>query len=530
MENKQRQLLKKYVDLVIAKWQWIALCLLIACLAGLGHYLRTPKLYQSTAVLSYEQQRISPTRMDPEQGRSRLRETLGTLQELVTSRNNLERVIIQFSLYEEARARLPIEDVIEMMRQNISISPSRQGDVFSVSFQGRDPQQVMRVTNALAALFIEENLKYRAERATETFRYTQSELAMIKRDLDEKEQVMRDYKLRYFNEMPEQRASNLARLTALHTQKQGIQESIQDLERTKVMLQEQIAMHQRLAAARTTVDSMPGGRGGASSGQTLLTDGERLQQLQRHLNSLLVRYTEKHPEVRRTQQLIEQLETQMGNEEIAGQQSGAVAGGSAASPLNVEVQRLQLQLRDIDLNIQQLRAAQARIPEEIAKYEGWIEAAPVREAEWAGLTRDYNEFRRHYDHLVAQNLQAQSAEYLERSQRGSRFTIVDPARLPAQPFKPNFVKIFFAAAIAGLALSLGTIFMLDLVDTSFKDAGEIEDYLGVPVVSAIAYLEMDTEIRKRRIRFIVSVVFFTACGALLLATMAYLWRKGLIIV
>jgi polysaccharide biosynthesis transport protein len=60
MDNKQRQLIKKYVDLLIARWQLIALCLLIAVIAGLGYYLRFPKLYQSTSVLSYEQQEINP--------------------------------------------------------------------------------------------------------------------------------------------------------------------------------------------------------------------------------------------------------------------------------------------------------------------------------------------------------------------------------------------------------------------------------------------------------------------------------------
>lgn len=528
MDNKQRQLIKKYVDLIIAKWQLIALCLLIAVIAGLGHYLRLPKLYQSTSLLSYEQQEINPGRMAPEQGGSRLRETLATLQELVTSRSSLERVIIQFSLYEEARKQLPIEDVIEIMRKNITISPSTRGDVFSVSFQGSDPQQVQRVTNALAALFIEENLRYREERATETSRYTQSELAMAKRVLDEKEQVMRDYKLEFYNEMPEQRAGNLARLTALNTQNQGIQESIQDLERTKVMLQEQIAMHQRLAAAtRITGEALTAG--GQSPERAPLTDGERLQQLQRHLNSLLVRYTDKHPEVRRTQQLIAQLETQVGRGGNVGQQSTA-ATGSVSLAANVEIQRLQLQLRDIDLNIQQLRVEQARIPTEVVKYERWIEAAPVREAEWTGLTRDYNEYRRHYDHLVAQNLQAQSAEYQERSQKGSRFKIVDSARLPAKPFKPNFLKIFFVAAAAGMALSFAAVVMLDLVDTSFKDAGEIEEYVGVPVVCGIPYIEKDAEIRKRRFMFIASAVFFSVCGALLLAAIVYLWQQGMIIV
>ena len=102
----------------------------------------------------------------------------------------------------------------------------------------------------------------------------------------------------------------------------------------------------------------------------------------------------------------------------------------------MEIQRLQIQLKEIDINIKQLREEQAKIPAQIAKYQRWIEAVPVREAEWNALTRDYTELRRHYDQLVAQNLQAQSAENLEHNQKGSKFKIVDSARLPEKPFSP----------------------------------------------------------------------------------------------
>ena len=99
MEIKQRQLIKKYVDLVLNRWRLITISLFLGITIGLGYYFNVPKLYQSTSLLSYEQQQINPAKMDPEQGRIRLQDSLATLRELVTSRNSLEKVILQFSLY-----------------------------------------------------------------------------------------------------------------------------------------------------------------------------------------------------------------------------------------------------------------------------------------------------------------------------------------------------------------------------------------------------------------------------------------------
>jgi polysaccharide chain length determinant protein (PEP-CTERM system associated) len=524
MDIKQRQLIKKYLDLVLHSWRLISFCLLLGITLGLGYYFYIPKIFQSTALLSYESQQINPAKMDPEQGRRRLQESLATLQELVTSRNSLEKVIQQFSLYEEARQKLPIEDVIEMMRKNIDIKPYSKGDVFSVSFQGADPQKVVRVTNALAALFIEENLKYREERATETSRYTENELAMSKQVLDAKEQQMRDYKLKYFNEMPEQRQSNLAQLQTLIEQNQGIQTSIQDLERTKVLAMEQARMQQQLAALGLQ-SSSPSVQPAHPE-----TDGERLQRLRTYLAQLLGKYTEMHPEVRRTKQQIAQLEAKGVRATASSLQQSGNTSNRASIAAQLESQRLQAQIKQIDLNIEQLRQSQAAIPAQMAQYQKWIDAAPVREAEWNILTRDYNELRRHYDQLVANNLQAQSAENLERNQKGSKFKIVDSARVSEKPFKPNFLKILLVAVIGSLGISVGSILVLDFIDTSFKDVGELEEFIGVPVVCAIPFIEKESETRRDKRIFYLSVVAIGSYALVLALAFAVLWTRGLIIV
>jgi uncharacterized protein involved in exopolysaccharide biosynthesis len=271
-------------------------------------------------------------------------------------------------------------------------------------------------------------------------------------------------------------------------------------------------------------------RGATAASRQTETDGERLVRLRGYLHGLLMKYTENHPEVLRTKQLIEQLEQRgVKGQAAPGRAAGSVPS-SASLAATMEIQRLQIQLKEIDVNIKQLREEQAAIPAQIAKYQRWIEAAPVREAEWNALTRDYTELRRNYDQLVAQNLQAQSAENLERNQKGSKFKIVDSARLPGKPFSPNFLKILLVALAAGFALGVGPIFVLDFIDTSFKDIGEVEEYIGVPVICAIPFIEKEAEIRKENFKSRVSVAVVSVYGTILVAAIAIMWIKGMIIV
>jgi polysaccharide chain length determinant protein (PEP-CTERM system associated) len=522
MENQQRQQIKKYIDLLVQHWRLITACILVSLTIVLGLYLRMPKVYKCTALLSYERQQINPGRMAPERKGQRLRETVSTLSELVMSRNNLEKLIKYFDLYPQLKQKMPIEDVIEVMRKHIQIRPSSRGDTFTVSFEGTAQDKVQKVTNALASKFIEENLKYREERATETSKYTEDELNMAKAVLDEKEQAMRDYKLKYYNEMPEQRADNLARLTALHEQYQSVQDSIQDLERTRVMAQEQISLRKRLGSALSAAE----GNASTRAVQQPASSYERLRRLKLYLENLLSKYKEKHPEVRRTRQMIKKLEAELaanpGNDTAGKQTTGRM-------PQDPEISQLQLQVKGIDLDIKRLKNDQKKIKAEIRKYEKWIEAAPVREAEWNALTRDYNELRRHYDYLVSQNLQAASVEHLERKQKGSKFKIVDPARFPDKPYKPDFKKMFLLALAGGGGLGIGITLLLDFVDTSFRDINDIESQLGLKVISAVPFIETEEEARKKRIKMLLSITLFALYTIALLAAMVFLYMKGRII-
>jgi len=524
MENPQRQQIKKYLDLFVFHWKLIVACLLVAMTVGLALYLRMPKVYKCESLLSYERQQINPARMAPEQDNQRLRDTISTLSNVVISRNNLEDIIKQFNLYPEARQRLPIEDVIDSMRRHIKISPSPRGDTFTVSFEGGEQDNVMKVTNALAAKFIEENLKYREARATETSKYTRDELDLAKTVLDKKEQVMRDYKLKYYNEMPAQRDSNLHRLNSLHGQYQGVQDSIQDLERTKVMVQEQINLRKRLVSAMgSSTGAVSSQQSSAARNGQAITPWQRLQQLNRHLEALQIKYTDKHPEIRRTRQLIAKIEAELGGEKPP---AGIKKYGQVQDP---QIGQLQIQLKEISLNIKKLKTDQETIRSEFEQYEKWIASAPVREAEWNALTRDYDELRRNYDYLVSQNLQASSVEHLERKQKGSKFKIVDSARFPDKPYKPNFLRMILIAVGTGLGIGACLVFAMDFVDTSFKDASELESYLDIPVVSSIPYLEGHDEAGKKRLKMVFWSIGFLLYSGLLLAALAYFWLQGRII-
>lgn len=519
METQQIQNIKQLVDVAGRRKAVIVSSILISIAIGLGAYLIQPKVYMSTCLLSYQQQDVNPAKKSPEIN-TKIKDVVSTLTQIISSRTSLEEIIKTEGLYKKERENLPMEDVIETMRRNVNIIPSKEGDTFSISFTGSDPNKVVRVTNSLSSRFIEENMKYREERASETSAYTKDELSMVKEMLDSKETIMRDYKLKYYNEMADQRTSNTERLIALQDQYQSRQDSIQHLEQTRVLMRDQITVkrqeleNRRYNSAQMILEGKPSqvGRG-----------PETLNQLQDELQTLQERYTDEHPKIKSLKKKISSFDKTALNKPAS---EASPEKGKQSTSENFEIQN---QMNEVSLNIEKMNKEREEIKVLIKQYEQWVAAAPVREAEWSSLTREYGELKRRYDFLVGQNLQADSALNLERKQKGSQFKIEDPARRPEKPIKPDFLKIMGIALLVGCGLGGVLVFGLELLDTSFRDPAKLEETFNLEVICSIPHLPLKREIARQRKWTTLGTAFFLAGGSIIIFAIIFFWKQGRIV-
>lgn len=540
MDSKQRQLASKYIDLLFRRKILIVTLFLLSMPIGLGTYLITPKVYQATSLLSYAQQKISPNKMSPD-AVSRIRDIVSTLTQIVTSRTNLEKLIVDLNLYPELRKKKPMEDVVDAMRREINIDPSKQGDIFKITFNHSLPDKAVKVTNSLAAKFIEENLKYREEKATETSSYTSDELLMAKGTMDRQENAMRDYKLQHYNEMPEQQEANVGRLIALQTQYQDKQANIQNLERTCILIQDQITNRRKVLAADSATKVATDEKEHTPLQAQPLSSEVRLTRAKLVLEQLLSRYTEQHPEVKRTREIIAKLEIEVAKEKPAGDAvDDAIKAGSSTegrpglvpdrTAVDSVILQLETQLKSVLMNIATIKAEKEKEKRNISQYEEWLAATPSREAEWSALTREYAQLKRHYDYLVSQDLEAKSMLNLEKRQKGSQFKIEDPARHPEKPIKPNFFKIMGVAVAIGIGAGMGLSLLLHFFDATFRDPEALESSLGIPLLTTVPHISIQSEERRRKWLLFFQVVFVLAMAIAVVALFAIVWLKGYIVV
>jgi uncharacterized protein involved in exopolysaccharide biosynthesis len=150
---------------------------ILGAVIGAGVAARTTPLYRSDARILVVPQRV-PESYVRSTVTTNLRDRLQSISQQILSRTNLERIMQDFDLYKEERRTGIMEDIVDRMRKNIEVNVE-DGGTFAVGFIGTDPRTVMKVTDRVTSLFIEENLRDREVLAegTDQFLFAQSEAA-----------------------------------------------------------------------------------------------------------------------------------------------------------------------------------------------------------------------------------------------------------------------------------------------------------------------------------------------------------------
>lgn len=499
MINPQRSFNIHYYIEIVLRRLWYILIPMGIVFIGTGIYaLGSPKIYRASTLVLVTPQKVPEALIKPTITSS-IEDRLQSIGQEVMSRTRLEQIIAEFKLYPMEIKSRSKEEVVELFRKDIHIeikglskSQSKSEGYFNISYVGKSPQVVTMVTNKLASLFIEENLKFREQQAQGTVEFISSELKNTKEKLDEQDKVITDYKRKYINEIPEQRDANLKVLEQLQLQHQRISESLGKAEDRKLILQNQLSFSQKQGNLFTNIEESKEGPSGSPSAVPGPVGGSperQLALLKVYLEELQAKYTPKHPDILMTKRKIAELEKRLQESPGPGSSLDSRKAGRSIDPFLAQSQLLQEerknQLLATDLEIKKLRKEDVRLKATMAEYQDRIEKTPMRELALNALSRDYKNLYETYQTLLKKNVESQQAENLERRQKGEQFKVIDPARIPEKPFKPDIPRILMMGFLFGVGVGFGSAFVREQMDRSFRDAEDLYATLGIKVLANI---------------------------------------------
>jgi len=518
--------LEKYVQIALVRKWWIIIPFLLTLLAGLTYALATPGIYKGETLILVIQQKV-PENYVRSIVQMNMEERLRTIQQQVTSRTNLENLIEQYQVFSSpSESKMALQTKVELFKKRILINVAR-GTAFTISYIDKNQKKAKDVTNGLASNFISENLRIREEQAIGTSNFLADEVLSVKKRLEEKEELLKQYQQRFMGAMPENLSTNLSILGRLQNQLEQLNSNLSAAEDRKLIIQQQISnaemMKKQMGVPGMTdslveVEAFEGSQFG---------DSDEALSLRNKLTLLESRYTANHPDVIRVKEMIARIEAQQAESTV---DQGDLGAESSESELEPEIEpafsmtdMLRPQLEQIDLEIKNHREEIQKIRSQVELYERRIEGTPEREQEMLSLNREYGNLRQLYDSLLARKLEAEIALSMEKKQKGEQFKIVDPAVLPERPFKPDIRKILLLSLFLGLGLGCGLAFLMETLDTSYKTPDEIEEELQMPVLVSmpIRYTKIELQSIKRKsiLAYVsVGVAFVLSVAGILLTT------------
>ena len=462
-------------------WWILPLSTLILGGMGLGATFVLPKRFTSQTMVLVVQPTVGPDYVKPVVTED-LNHRLASMKEQILSRTRLQPIVEKFGLYPEVRGQVHIEDLVERLRTAVEIKPleptpgtqSRQLPGFYVDVTFDNPQIAQQICTEITSMFLEQNARERKQQANETTSFLSKQLEEAKKNLDDQDAKLAQFKRQYLGSLPEEEQSNLNILTGMNAQ---LEANTQALSRA----------HQDKAFNESLIGQLETNWKASQTGQNPETADQQLGALQEQLASLQARYTSEHPDVIKLKSRMEELKKRMAGTPKNNPSANGSTQASAAEP--PQLQQLRAKLRQDDMNITDLTKRQGQIQDQIRLLQDRVQASPMVEQQLKELTRSYQTAQDFYNDLLKKRQNAGVAGDLESQQQSEQFRVYDPPSLPDRPSFPK--KPYFAGGGlgGGLALGLAILYLIAIGDKSMHTERDIELALKLPVLALVPLLE-----------------------------------------
>jgi polysaccharide chain length determinant protein (PEP-CTERM system associated) len=470
------------VKRVTRRYWWILPLSLVCCGAiAIGIASLLPKKYTSQTVVLVAKPTV-PTEYVKPVVTEDLSRRLASMKEQILSRTRLEPVIDKFDLYSKDRGKVHMEELVDRLRTAIEISPlapmagteDRSMPGFSVSVTFNNPQLAQQICTSITSMFMEQNASALEQQASRTTSFLSQQLDEAKAKLDEQDGKLAQFKRQYMGSLPEEQQGNLGVLTSLNSQLDATTQALSRAQQDKAF--NESLLNQQEANWKA-----------AQTGQNPDTIEDQLHTLQDQLAALQALYTPKHPDVVKKRNQIEELQKKLAEGPKTDSRPPRTPHGTTEP---AQIQQLRASLHQQELNIVDLTKRQTQIQDEVHVLQGRVQASPMVEQQLKELTRNYQSALDFYNELLKKRDNSAMATSLAHQQEGEQFRVLDPPSLPADPSFPNTPKFVGGGLAAGLALGLGILYLVMLMDQTFHTERDVEVCLKLSVLTTIPLLEV----------------------------------------
>ncbi len=505
------------------RFHWIAaLTAWAIAVIGWGSVLLTPDTYEARARVYVDTESVLRPLLSGLAVDTNVMSQVTMMSTVLLARPNLERVARDTDLYLRATTPQQQERLIEGLTAGIQLQ-SGTTNTFMITFSDHDRAMAQRVVQALLDAFVEDSRGVKRADSTGAQRFLEEQISEYEVKLRTAEDRLAEFKKKNVGLMPGEGGDYYTRLQSELTKLEDLRAKL----RTATQRRDELAK-QLVGEEPTFGLVVPASRRRANSPIEI-----KIAENKAKIETLLLQFTEKHPEVTALREQIAQLEEQ------AKQQPQGGAGGESLEP--VDPQKLALRALDLNPVYQNNRVALSQTEVDIAGLRSQIgdqeravsnlrqrvDTMPVVEAELARLDRDYEVNHAQHKALLQRLEQARLSEHADVSREQVKFRIIEPPLVPVLPSGPNRPLLLSAVLLLALGGGIGAAILLHQMRPVFSSRAELRELTGLPVLGSISRslsLADNLPLWRRPLAFGGSIALLIAAYAGVLTIALVGWR------
>jgi polysaccharide chain length determinant protein (PEP-CTERM system associated) len=415
---------------------------------------------------------------------------------------SLERIardtgVVPATMVDEGATARILSDFSNRMLLNVS-SAGSQGDERSTAgtiydFYYADPnrERALKVVKALLDRFVEDTLGGKREGSEQAQQFLAAQIKDYEQRLAAAEDRLAKFKKENVGLMPSEQGGYFAQLqTETDAEKKADTELSVALSRREE-LERQLHSDEAISAAGATAQGIGGT---VTAGSDTLS---RIQQAQARLDELRLKFTDQHPDVIAAKATLDELKQRRSAELQSLKRGDASAVASSGAGNNPVYQNIQLALNKEDVEIAALRRELAQHRSTVAELRQQLNSAPLVEAQFQQLNRDYDVNKAQYTALLESYQKARLGERAD-SAGSVRFEVVLPPTASTAPVWPKRLQllggIFLGAIVAGAGVAYG----LHLLKPVISSVVAVNELTPLPVLGVVGFAFASLQRRKER--------------------------------
>lgn len=421
------------------------------------------------------------------------------------SRPNLERIVRMTDLDLHAEDNEAFEQIIENLKEKIIIDSAGRENIYTLSIEEKNPQLAKNIVQAALTVFIENTLGETRNDTDTAQQFLKQQISDYEQRLIAAEKRLTEFKQKYSGVMPNDTGGFYTALnnanTTLKATKLELLEAQTKLKSAKAQLSKERTVGKNISENIINDNSIS------------TTYDERITQLQTDLDSLLISYTERHPDVRELNRRLKELsalrkkELEEYYQALIDNDSNANASGINSSNNNPVYQEMRIQINQLENDVASLKVRAKNYQNQVNQLNEKIHILPEVEAELVALNRDYAINKKKYEELLSRRETAALAKQADATSDKIQFRVIDPPRAPLKPSGPYRISYFFAVFVIAISVGVGFSILIIQINPLVVSTTQLSRETNLPifgVVSACEELQLHNPYKKKTRIFITS--------------------------